>query len=399
MISSLLWIPRGQLNDKPQPYMPTEEELGKEVREYQDQFEEEYENEGDFMDAMMEEQMAELDVADMIHTEEVDVDDVIKKTDHIICVGKVGEVSSMEYQIFDTDERSLYIHRDIMLPAIPLCSAFANPFLLVGSFEPVIELWNANFYDKLTPDVELKGHTDAVLSLSVNKIANNVLLSGSADNTVKLWDISKTKVVDTFSHHTDKVQTLKWHEKEATVLATGGFDGNVFVGDSRSKNNFVKIEIGGEIERVDWGFEDHELLISNNSGEVLCYDIRSMERLYTIGLSNGCTFTKSVANLLVIASPQEHSSSITVWKLGEKPERLYMKAVDGNVLDIQSCPENPELIAIGGNNSQLWDLSCIKKLRKLIPELDAVDRKDEGIFSPYDFDDANDTDDGMDAPQ
>eukprot|EP00835_Amoeboradix_gromovi_P003956 NODE_283_length_11832_cov_0.293190.p2 type:complete len:400 gc:universal NODE_283_length_11832_cov_0.293190:619-1818(+) len=397
MISSLLWLPRGQLNAKPEPYMPTEEEMGKEVREYADEFEAEYNEEGDFMDAMMKEQMDEMDIADLDYTEDPDLDDVLKQTDHILCVGKVGEVSTIEYQIFDIDQRSLYIHRDLMLPSIPLCSEFVNPFLIVGSFEPVIEMWNANFYDKLTPDVELKGHTDAVLSLSSNSIANNVLLSGSSDCTVKLWDISKAKVVDTFNHHADKVQTIKWHFSEATVLATGGFDGLVYVGDTRSKTNFSKIEIGGEIERLDWGFKEYELIISNNNGEISCYDIRSMERLYTIGLSNACTFAKSLGNLLVIASPQDHSSNISIWKVSDKPERLYLKSVDGNVLDIKSCPENPELIAIGGNNSQIWDLSSIKKLRKLIPELDALERRDDGIFTPYDFDDENQTDDEIEA--
>ena len=385
MISTLQWIPKGVLKAKPEAYMPEEELMEKDV--FDNESEEEYENQGDFMDAMMEEQLVELDEADMdVIDEEMDMDDIIKQTDHILCVGKVGEVSTLEYQIFDTVERSLYIHRDLMLPSVPLSSEFVHPYVVIGTFEPEIELWNSNYYDKLTPDAVLSGHKDAILDLKVNSNAKNVLLSASADSTIKLWDITKQKKVDTFKHHGDKVQTIHWNTEEPTIFASGGFDGSVFVGDTRAKNNFLNLSIGGEIERVRWGFNSNEVFISTNSGDVMSYDIRNQSRLYTIGLTNSCTFTKSISNLLVISSPQEHNSIISVWRINEKPERLFMKSVDGNVLDIVACPEDPQLIAIAGNTSQVWDLSSIKKLRKCCPEIDALEKKNGEFFSPYDFD-------------
>ena len=53
------------------------------------------------------------------------------------------------------------------------------------------------------------------------------LSSGSADNTVKIWDVTTQACQHTFTHHTDKVQSVVWHYEEAWLLASGSFDKTV----------------------------------------------------------------------------------------------------------------------------------------------------------------------------
>ena len=72
----------------------------------------------------------------------------------------------------------------------------------------------------LKPD----SHADAVLALSWNRDYRNVLASGSADTTVKVWDLATEQCSATLDYHQDKVQAVAWNPAQASVLLSGGFD-------------------------------------------------------------------------------------------------------------------------------------------------------------------------------
>jgi len=204
-----------------------------------------------------------------------------------------------------------YVHHDYILPAFPLtCAWLAYPHLgAVGTFEADIEIWDLNLVDTPEPQIVLRGHTDAVLSLHAHPqftSANPVplLASGSADGTVRLWDISRAAAnaqthqtpghlklqpkaaapivpddscKQILSHHQgDKVQTVRWHPSEATLLATGSIGPNhqAAVVDARAPpgSGVLRFASTVDVEQVQW-LGPQLLLVSYEDGSVRCVDL------------------------------------------------------------------------------------------------------------------------------
>jgi periodic tryptophan protein 1 len=117
-------------------------------------------------------------------------------------------------------------------------TAFTGNYIAVGTFDPAIEIWNLDVLDPLEPSCVLGGfqrkpkgrkgkdkrlvsgsHQEAVMSLSWNRLHRNLLLSGSGDCTVKLWDVCRHECSHTFEHHTGKVSCVAWHPTEVKLQA------------------------------------------------------------------------------------------------------------------------------------------------------------------------------------
>ena len=58
-------------------------------------------------------------------------------------------------------------------------------------------------------DKDLYGHTDYITTVAVNK-TGNLLISGSRDNTIKIWNIKSRKVIHTLHDH-ERIAAIKYH--------------------------------------------------------------------------------------------------------------------------------------------------------------------------------------------
>ena len=297
----------------------------------------------------------------------------ILATDNMMVAAKVeDEVAHLEIYVYEDEADNLYVHHDIMLPAIPLCiewldlpvsndtkTADSNPtgnYVAVGTFDPDIEIWDLDTIDCMYPNAILgqggqdvnedpnqqkkkKGkrkkskkanddyHVDAVLSLAANRQHRNLLASSSADKTIKLWDLNTTKCAKSYSHHTDKVCSIAWHPKDSTVLLSGSYDRSVVAADMRAPNAKVpRWRVESDVETVMWDPHDSNFFyVTTEGGIVHFYDHRN--------------------------APSTPEASKAVWQL---------QAHDESVSSFDVNPTIPGFLATGSTDKtvKLWNVQA-----------------------------------------
>ena len=240
-------------------------------------------------------------------------------TDNMVVAAKVeDEVAHLEVYVYEDEADNLYVHHDVMLPAIPLCvewldlpvgkavtdQSVKGNYVAVGTMDPDIEVWDLDTVDCMYPNAilgqgseESKGepsqekrkkrkktkkanddyHVDAVLSLAANRQHRNLLASASADKTVKLWDLNTTKCAKSYSYHTDKVCSIAWHGQETTVLLSGSYDRTIVTADMRAPDAKVpRWAVESDVETVTWDPHDLNLFyVTTENGVIHYHDVRS----------------------------------------------------------------------------------------------------------------------------
>ncbi|KAL6824023.1 WD40-repeat-containing domain protein [Trichoderma camerunense] len=238
-------------------------------------------------------------------------------TDNLILSAKVeDELAHLEVYVYEDESDNLYVHHDIMLPAIPLCVEWLDipvnnstdapkdgrgNFVAVGTMDPDIEVWDLDTVDCMYPNAILgqganpqsgekkkkqkkkkaktndEYHVDAVLSLAANRKHRNLLASASADKTIKLWDLNTAKCAKSYSYHTDKVCSLAWHTAEPTVLLSGSYDRTVVAADMRAPDaKAPRWGVESDVENIRWDPHDQNYFyVSTENGVIHYHDIRN----------------------------------------------------------------------------------------------------------------------------
>lgn len=336
---------------------------------------------------------------------EEEEDTAIKPDDAVIvCARNEDDVSHLEVWILEdsTDaDLNMYVHHDIIIPAFPLCTAWLDcplkggekgNFIAVGSMEPAIEIWDLDIMDEVQPSVILGGiaekkkgkkgkkksikykkdsHTDSVLGLAWNKEYRNVLASGSADKSVKIWDVSTGTCNLTMTDHVDKVQSVAWNPFKPQILLSGSFDRSVLLKDVRQPSHEgFKFSVADQVESLKWDPNaEHSFLVSLENGTITSFDIRAANPSSTSEIKPNFTlhahdkavcsisFNPLVPNLLATGSLDK---TVKLWDLSNnQPSCIATRNPKaGAVFSVSFSDDCPFLLAIGGSKGklQMWDI-------------------------------------------
>lgn len=357
----------------------------------------------------------------------------ILATDNLILSAKVeDEIAHLEVYVYEDESDNLYVHHDIMLPAIPLALEWLDlpanlsdtntrgNTVAIGSMDPDIEIWDLDSVDCIYPNavlgernVTMAGmaeeatdkknkkkkkkrkrslvpndayHVDAVLSLAANRQHRNLMASASADKTVKLWDLNTAKCAKSYSYHTDKVCSLAWHQTESTVLLSGSYDRTIVAADMRAPAaNPPRWGVESDVEMVRWDPHDaNYLYVSTEAGCVHCHDVRNASpnpaaarAVWTLQAHDEAVssfdINPIIPGFLVTGSTDR---TVKLWNIqpgGQGPSMVISRNLDvGKVFATTFAPDNEVgfRLAVAGSNGklQVWDTSTNPFVRQVFAQ-------------------------------
>ncbi|KAK7913590.1 hypothetical protein WMY93_013801 [Mugilogobius chulae] len=393
-ITCVGWVKRGVAKQTPDKVELSQEELQRIITEAKEELGEAVEEEDEDQGIGDDLNLTSVNTDETVQSNENEARRFSNKThDNLILAGKTEkDCCNLEIFVYNSEEDSLYVHHDILLPAYPLCIEWLDfdpspgegpgNYAAVGNMTPQIDpafsLGSKKAAKKKKKNKKgataqpAEGHTDAVLDLSWNRLVRNVLASGSADDTVILWDLAQAKPATTLRKHTDKVQTLAFHPFEAQTLISGSYDKTAILYDCRSPDNSYRSwRFSGQVERLVWNhFSPCNFLASTEDGFVYCLDARSDKPVFTLRAHDeevsGLDLSSQIKGCLVTASADKH---VKIWDiLGNKPSLVHTRDMKMGVMFCSSCcPDLPFVYAFGGQKEGLrvWDISDVAAVKEV----------------------------------
>jgi len=191
----------------------------------------------------------------------------------------------------------------------------------------------------------LSGHTGGVGSLAFSS-DGTLLVSGSDDKTIKLWDIQTGGVINTFHGHNNCVLSVSI-SVDCTTIASGSDDKMICLWDIQTRECHYLMEQQEQVDCVSFSPADPHYLISISGGMVKQWDMDghqihpTYEGSHLVFSLDGTQFVSCQGAAVVV---QNSSSGAIVAKNGSKHHCC--------------CSPDDKLAALAvGSTVYIWDIT------------------------------------------
>ncbi|KAK7999242.1 hypothetical protein PG984_013278 [Apiospora sp. TS-2023a] len=243
--------------------------------------------------------------------------------------------------------------------------------LASGSMDRNIMLWRAG------GDCEnygmLSGHKGAVLDLQWSR-DSEILFSASADMHLASWDLTSGQRIRRYVGHEEIINTLDISKRGEELLISGSDDGTIGIWDPRTKNAADYIETDFPITAVAVSEAGNEIYSGGIDNDIKVWDVRKKAVVYSMLGHND-----TVTSLRVSPDGQSllsfsHDSTAQTWDIRPfAPTERHLRTFDGAQVGIEknlmkaSWDKSGKKIAAGAGDGTvvIWGSDTGKLLYKL----------------------------------
>lgn len=234
--------------------------------------------------------------------------------------------------------------------------------LITGSDDQTIRVWDIATGQQL---LSLAGHTSAIKRLVI-KSDGLTLVSASDDQTIKLWDLSNGQELGTLKGHTSYLNAVIF-SPDGKLLASASADQTVRLWDLATRQE-VRIFTGHSSYVNGIVFSpDGQLLASASADRTIkLWSVTTGELLGTFeghtSYVNAVVFTPDGQRLISASADQ----TIRVWNVATGAEERILSGHSSFVEHIAISPDGQRLMSSSADQTlKIWDLATGKVLHTL----------------------------------
>ncbi|KAI5289869.1 hypothetical protein KEM54_003019 [Ascosphaera aggregata] len=244
-----------------------------------------------------------------------------------------------------------------------------------GSMDRTIMLWRT--YGNCENYGQITGHKGAILDLQWSR-DSQFIFTASADSTLASFDVDSGTRIRRHLGHEEIVNCLDVSKRGTEVLVSGSDDGTIGIWDPRQKQaaGYLEMEDGMPVTAVALSEAGNEIYSGGIDNDIRVWDVRKKAVVYRM-----LGHTDTITSLAVSPDSQtllsnSHDSTVRTWDIRPfAPVERLVKTYDGAPAAvgleknlIRACwNHNGEKIAAGSGDRTVvvWDVRSGKMLYKL----------------------------------
>ena len=218
----------------------------------------------------------------------------------------------------------------------------------------------------ITVDRDLKGHT-SFINTQVIAPDGKTLISGSADNTIRIWDMTSGQTLRTLAGHTSFVNALTL-TPDGKTLISGSADRTIKIWDLAT-GKLVHTLLGhtGYVNALDVSPDGQVLASSSADSTIKIWDLLTAKLARTLightGFVNSVIFSPD-GQTLVSGSTDR---TLKVWSLATGTVEKTLTGHTGFVNAVVITPDGEKAISSSADKTiRIWNLSDGQTIRTLV---------------------------------
>lgn len=225
--------------------------------------------------------------------------------------------------------------------------------LASGSADATVKLWNLVSFQEITT---LRGHTSSIRTVAISS-CNQILASGSTDATIKLWNLQSREEICTLQGHNHLVNTVAI-SPDGQILASGSDDCTVKLWDLHSYQEICTLQGHSDaVLAIDISPDGKMLATGSADGTIKLWDLQNRQEIRCFSEDLGCVYAlRFWQQQEILAST--HGNRIILKHL---KTNISVDIVPGYT-SIAASPDG-NILAAGGLAIDMWDLTKDQMIR------------------------------------